>query len=139
MALHGHAASAFGSLSQVVFSPAMVLRRMVHHIREEDVKDIIVPSPVVQMGLTPVPKQHYFGKPPKVWLSLHQPKDVKKVRYWIERWEKKKYVMGNWHFRKSMIPLEALKIWPDKFYDYWIPDGCENFERKPKGYERRFV
>ena len=139
MALHGHAASAFGSLSQVVFSPAMVLRRMVQHIREEDVKDIIVPSPVVQMGLTPVPKQHYFGKPPKVWLSLHQPKDVKKVRYWIERWEKKKYVMDNWHFRKSMIPLEAIKIWPDKFYDYWIPDGCENFERKPKGYERRFV
>ena len=38
----------------------MVLRRMVHHIREEDVKDTIVPSPVVQMGLTPVPKQRYF-------------------------------------------------------------------------------
>ena len=39
VALHGHAASAFGSLSQVVFSPAMVLRRMVQHIREEGVKD----------------------------------------------------------------------------------------------------
>ena len=87
-------------------------------------KDIIVPSPVVQMGPTPVPKQ---------------PKDVKKVRYWIERWEKKKYVMDNWHFKKSMIPLESIKIWPDKFSDYWIPDGCENFERKPKGCERRFV
>ena len=38
-------------------------------------------------GAYPVPKQHYFGKPPKLWLNLHQPKDVKKVRYWIERWD----------------------------------------------------
>ena len=117
----------------------MVLRRMVHHIREDDVKDIIVPSSVAQMGLTPVPKQRYFGKPPKVWLSLHQPKDVKLVHYWVNRWEKKKYVMDNWHFKKSSIPYEAIKLWPEKFADYWIPDGCENFERKPKGYERRFV
>ena len=78
----------------------MVLRRMVHHIREEDVKDIIVPSPVVQMGLTPVPKQHYFGKPPKVWLNLHQPKDVKKVRYWIERWEKEEICNGQLAFQE---------------------------------------
>ena len=40
---------------------------------------------------------------------------------------------------KSSIPYEAIKLWPEKFADYWIPDGCENFERKPKGYERRFV
>jgi len=49
----------------------MVLLRMVHHIREDDVKDITVPSSAVQMGLTPAPKQHYFGKPPKVWLNLY--------------------------------------------------------------------
>ena len=37
----------------------MVLRRMVHHIREEDVKDITVPSSLVQTGLTPAPKQRW--------------------------------------------------------------------------------
>ena len=72
----------------------MVLRRMVHHIREEDVKDITVPSSLVQMGLTPVPKQHYFGKPPKVWLNLHQPKDVKLVHYFIKRWEEEEACDG---------------------------------------------
>ena len=116
----------------------MVLRRMSHNIREDDVKDIIVPSSVVQMGLTPVPKLRYFGKPPKVWLNLHQPKDVKLVYYWVNRWQKKKHVMDNWHFKKSSISYEAIKLWPEMFA-YWIPDGCENFERKPKGYERRFV
>ena len=112
----------------------MVLRRMVHHIREEDVKDITVPSSLVQMGLTPVPKPHYFGKPPKVWLNLHQPKDVKLVHYFMNKWEKKKYVMDSRHMNKSSVSYEAIKIWPGRFADYCKPDGWE-----PKGYERRFV
>ena len=94
---------------------------------------------MVQMGLTPAPKQHYFGKPPKVWLNLHEPKDVKLAHYFMNKWEKKKYVMDSWHMNKSSISYEAIKIWPRRFADYWKPDGCENFERKPKGYERRFV
>ena len=64
---------------------------------------------------------------------------VELVHYFIKRWEKKKHVMDSWHMNKSSISYEAIKIWPEKFADYWIPDGCENFERKPKGYERRFV
>jgi len=100
------------------FFAAMVLCGMVHHIREDDVEDITVPSSLVQMGLTPVPKQRYFGKPPKVWLNLHQPKDVKLVHYWVNKWEKKKYVMDNWRMNNSSISYEAIKIWPEKFADY---------------------
>ena len=100
----------------------MVLHRMVHYIREKDVKDIIVPSSLLQMGLTPLPKQHCFGKPPKVWLNLHQPKNVKLVYYFMNKWKKEKDMMDSWHMNKSSISYEIIKIWLGRFMK---EDSCK--------------